>query len=220
MAYGKSYVKVKRGGRSNKNPSGYKKAMGYAGMAYKAWSMAKYIKSLINVEKKFFDYTNSGTVPNTITCASITSTTQGDTYANRDGNLIKAKSLLVKCLLDMSSSATDTNVRLIVFKDNEQAGTTPTAAELLEVTTSPTNLISPLNHINGKRFNILIDKEFAMSINGKRQYMFERYIDLSHHIKYADNGLKEGNIFWCIVSNEATNVPSHNFYSRLRFVDN
>lgn len=189
-------------------------------LAAKAFALAKYLKSIVNVERKFFDVAQTNqAIGTTAVIYPLTQIAQGDAYNNREGNSVKAKSLFYRQTTVLNTSAEQTFVRVVIFKDMEQNGTSPTAAQLLE---SSGNYISPLNHVNGTRFKILRDHivNVTKTLNAKQ---YETYIRLSNHIKFSDSAstdTKEGNIYLLLLSDQATNTPTIDFNSRLRYVDN
>lgn len=206
--------------RYKKKSNWYSKAKSGLSMAAKAWAMAKYVKSLVNVERKFYDVTFMNEAPPTTGLIyPLTQIAQGDTYATRDGNSVKAVSLFIRLTAVLNSSADQTFMRLCIFKDNENNGTTPAVADLLE---SASNYISPLLHTNGTRFSVIKDHTINLTkeINAKQ---YKSFIRIPHHIKFsgsAGTDTKEGNIYLLLMSDQATNLPVVDFTTRLRFIDN
>lgn len=209
--------------RGRKTPW-YSKRYSVGQMAKKAWSTAKYVKSLINVEKKFCDITSGGTTSSTgaVFCANLLAL--GTTYNTRTGISVKSKSWLFRLTLARAVANTSpiNIVRLILFIDNENQSALPAASDVLESVT----MESPLNHLNGSRFRILSDRHITMSLNGTEGRSVEIYKSLSHHMKYNNGNtgtitdIREGSIFFLLVTDQASNQPAFQYYSRLRFVDN
>lgn len=92
-------------------------------------------------------------------------------------------------------------VRLIVFQDREQRGVVPTLTELLEAPS--TN--SHLNHLNTKRFKILIDKTWSNTsmesgVTNNQHFIINR--KLSGSIDYigssADQASQGKNTVYCV----------------------
>lgn len=208
----------KRNYRRRSTPWWRKKYSAFS-LAKKAWSAAKYVKSLVNVEKKYFDKTDVNINPTASgTVLPYSQIAQGDAYNQRDGNSVKANSLLMRCSTTLNTSAESTFVRCILFIDNEQNASTPTVANVLE----SVGYLSPLNHVNGSRFAVLKDKTVTLK-KDMNAVCFKWYLKLRHHIKFSSGtatDTREGNIYLLLISSEVTNVPDFDVLSRLRFIDN
>lgn len=190
------------------------------------WNIAKkaangIVKYYLNPEYKFLD--NSGQVNPSSTGQVISGNgliAQGDTDITRDGNSIKVTSWLHRITLEKNASATSTRFRIILFSDVSSAGAVPAVTDLLQTA----SVISPLNRVNGSRFHVLQDKTCVLDTDTP-QKVFEFYKKMQHHIKYLDGtanttSLGQGSLYVLILSNEATNTPTMNYYSRMRFLDN
>lgn len=225
--------------RYRRKTSWYNKRYSALQLAGKAWKGLKYVKSLINVERKFFDVQqNTDNILVTGTVYNLSNIAQGNDYNNRDGNSILLQSLLLRWTLAASSTdpAGDV-VRLIIFQDNDQRGTDPTPANLLEDVSSGLYAInSPLLHTVNRRFNVLMDKRIAtgayqttatqaVSTTGHGLYILgKKYLKFkNNHIKYtstagADASNYEGSLYLLtICRNQTTTIG---FHSRIRFTDN
>lgn len=190
-------------------------------LARKAYSGFKYVKRLINVEKKFFDVSSADNVTSTGAITSLTNIGEGNDYNQRDGNSILCQSVGLRAVCKINPSATTTWVRCMIFADNDQRGVDPAVTDILETA----SYISPLNHVVGKRFKVLYDKVMSLSINGTEARNFKVWIPYNRHVKYtstagADASAYEGNLFLLLISNEPTNTPVVSWYHRLRYTDN
>lgn len=227
------------GYRKKRRVPWYKKRYSVMNLAHKAYKGVKYIKSLINVEKKYWDVARAFSAQSsTPTIANLSNLAVGDSYNNRDGNSILCQTLFIRLFIkgQAGTGPTGNLFRFIVFIDNDQRGTDPTAAELLEDTSTASNMImSPLLHTVYKRFNVLIDKVChigAVSNVATQSYAtgtmfktFKFYKRLKgHHIRYsadagADASNSEGSLYILTVSDDAVG-PTLAWNSRLRFTDN
>lgn len=233
-------------GRSSKASSSFlDRRFSVRDIAVQAWKTGKYIKSLINVEKDFFDVVVApAAVTTTASVTNLTNIAQGDDFNNRQGNSILLQSLLLRMSIAGNISATVTGsmgsfVRCIVFQDNDQRGTDPTAAELLEDTTAGVRqILSPLNHNVYKRFNVLVDEIFdvgqwiqtatqAVVSNPMFQHykVFKNFAGKGMHVRYtatagADASNFEGSMYLLLVSSDGTSSPTVGFNSRIRYTDN
>lgn len=213
----------KRGGRRRRKTAWYNRKYSVGQMASKAIRGVNYIRKLINVEKKFLDTVVTATTQGTAgTFTPLTYIAEGDDYNSRDGHSILTQGFLFRMRLTANSTSVVNFMRIILFVDKEFAGTVATTAQLLETTTE---YMSPLQHDQGRRFSILMDKIVALDYNGKGTVSFNKYFKINSHIKFVGTGAtaadgKEGHIFLFTMSDNNTNQPGWGMYSRIRFTDN
>ena len=81
--------------RKRRRQSTFQKVRNVASTAYKAYRVAKWVKSLVNVEKKFLDSTLDTNVDTTGNVKHLNAIGAGTGYNARTGNSIKAYSLNV-----------------------------------------------------------------------------------------------------------------------------
>ncbi len=199
-----------------------KNAGSAASIALKALSIALAVKRLINVERKFHDVSISAGISNTGTFTNLSNIATGDTNITRNGNSIKAVSLQARWTLTINAAATETVVRAIWFRDNEQDGVDPTQVELLGASADIRSLLD-LNSFG--RFTILKDQIISLSENGKTVFSGKFYLKMNNHVRYsstaaADASNRKGALYLFLLSNEATNQPTYICRPRLRFIDN
>jgi len=227
MVY-RRFRKYKKVGR-RKPKSGMALARSYGSkagaLAYKAYRGVKYIKSLINVEKKFFDVADNNTRGTTPVVISLSNIAQGNDFNNRGGNSILLQSILTRLYIkhDMNKQGADA-VRCILFRDNDQRGTDPAASDLLETGSGFTYMTAALNHTVGSRFDVIHDKTYTVS-DQKQTINIKWFKKLNSHVKYTattgnDAAAYEGALFMLIVSDENTTPPTVNLANRIRFTDN
>lgn len=233
MAFKKKFKRSSRRRRGMRyNPGWWKTITDYAGKfgysgissagsaAFAALKGVQYLKSIVNVERKFLDYNQVNQVIGTsATVYPLTQVAGGDAYNQRDGNSIKAASLLLRITAVLNLPSEQSFVRCILLIDNEQRASNPTSTEVLE---NPTDYLSPINHINGSRFTVL--RDFFLNLRKDMNALIsKKYIKLGHHIKYSSTtstDTKEGNIYLLLISDTSMNAPTIDFDSRLRFIDN
>jgi hypothetical protein len=192
-----------------------------AWLAQKAWQGVKVISSLINVEQKLFDVSGSGAFANTGVIGNLSNIAEGSDYNNRDGLSILTQRLDMAFYFTNNSSSNSTFLRLMIFRDNDQRGTDPAVAEVLQTNT----VISPMLNYTEKRFDVLHDSLHSMSIGGANCGTQKVGLKLYKHIYYsstsgADASNFEGALYYLIISDQATNTPTVTFHSRLQFTDN
>lgn len=211
----------RRYNRRRRTPRRPRKPMRYrvADLAYKAYRGVRYIRGLVNSEKKHHDVTWTPTVNTTGTTRSLTSIAQGDGISTRDGNSILVKSLYFRMSSQLNSGATASFVRFIVFQDKQQvADTTPGVTDVLETA----DYLSHLNRANLGRFKILRDVTYGLDGNTVVR-VFKRYIYLNTHIRYngtASTDIQKNGLHVLAISNEATNVPTVDFNFSISYHDN
>ncbi len=222
MPFHKRYEK-----KARKRYGQYKKCAGYVATdAAKALSMAKYLKSIINVE--FKSHTVSGTATAITVAPIIIETTNiavGDTTFTRDGANAKIVSLSLKYILTQHASAVNTQVRCMLVHDRQTNQAIYSASELLSDVTASDNIASPRNLNHGARFQVLYDKVHTFSDSGRTNSYSQYYRKLQQKIRWDAStpditDLTMSSYSFVFMSNEPTNTPSITFSHRLRFVDN
>lgn len=220
MVYRRRNYKPRR--RFNK-----RRGTNYMGLAKKAFSLAKWVASVINVEKKTI---TTGAVSTSLTSSfafqALTLCAQGVTDTTRNGNSIKAKSNSFKFTLSLPSTAVvGSEARILIVWDKVSSGTNPAAVDLFD--SGSNNYLAHYNRDNaGSRFVILHDKHYALSPNGRQTVAASLYNKLSHHVKYDDTtaligSATTGHLFvvYCGAT-EGTIYPVLNFDNVFSFIDN
>lgn len=218
--------KTYRKKRPAKAVSWYNKKYSPLDIAGKAWQGVKYLKSIVNVERKVFDLqtafsvTDGNGVLTPLTLIAI-----GDAYNQRDGNSIKLMSNYITLRFLASPAATTTNIRYMIIQDTEYNGSALSTSQILESNVTVTSVISPLHHTIGTRLKVLCDKYVHMDSADQSSAIREVYTDLDHHIKFDDANittttLREGHLYLLTISDLAVNQPACQLYNRVRFVDN
>ena len=178
------------------------------------------IMGMINVEKKFLDTAASGTIPNTGTIGILSLIAQGNGDSQRNGNQVLFKDITLRLDVSRSTSATFTSARVMLICDKEYDGANPAVANVLQTTTPQ----SPINRDYSKRFVILKTHNMILDSSKESEFM-NWHIKLPFHVFYdganasqADS--KENQILLLMIADQATNVPSYRYYSRINYVDN
>jgi len=187
-----------------------------------AWEGVGAIAGL-NEEIKKLDTTSTGTITNAGVVSSLSLIAEGNDYNQRDGHSIKAISLEARLTMQSYNATTNNMFRWIVFRDLEQNGVQPTAAQLLESVGGAYAPNSAYQHDNTERFEILHDVLHEVSYDRPVALLFGT--KLGCHIRFsgttaADASNKEGHIYAALFSADGANGPAHNAYYRLCYVDN
>lgn len=201
----------------------YKRAKIYGRAANQLYKDVKYLKSIVNVEKKFIDSTVSAqNITNTGALSLLNGVTTGDSMSTRDGQSIKCISILFSGKMRLTSVANVMQVRLIIFRDMQANGAAPAATDLL-VSASVT---SALNLSNGKRFSVLYDRRFTLEPNGDQGAFAHFFRKLNFHTRFNTGtagtiaDIQTNSLYLLYLSDEATNYPLLTSDCRVRFIDN
>ncbi len=216
--------KAPQNSRSSKDPVGQ--------YASDAWSLAKRtavglneIRKFINIETKNIDQTGTSTaITQTGFVASLTQMAQGTNYTGRIGDSIRIQRIIVRARVLVSSAATASTVRMLIFRDLDGYGTAAATSEVLHVVGSARAPLSQYNALNMERFSILYDE--LLTVSPAANPMEVCAFDSTHqgHVRYlgtAANAASDGKgtVYIAFVSDEPTNTPTASYESRVFFTD-
>lgn len=197
-----------------------------ASLGMRTFQGLNHLRRLINVETKICNAVASNgtmTISSSISCLSQIA--QGSNYTDRVGDSIRLQSLEFRARLFQNTSATQTVARIIIFRDLDGTATAPTKADVLDAFGTSADVCAQYNWLNRDRFSILYDEFQSFSSTGTTTDTM--YFRTTHegHVKYlgttataASNG--KGSIYVMFISDEATNVPTVTWNSRVSFTDN
>lgn len=212
-----------KGKGKGKGKAWYDKQYSAMQLAKKAWEAAKYIKTLINVERKFLDTSISSVATDTGTITRITDIAQGADYNQRQGLSVKSNSLFLRgsMICNNTIATLSQRGRVLVFEDMDNTGSVPAVTDVLE----SANVNSPVNHTNGKRFRVLYDRVFVVAPDSSAAcHQFKSYSKMNNHVRWSNTttGTREGQLYVLHISDTATagNQPTLDLKVRYRFVDN
>lgn len=159
----------------------------------------------------------------------LTNLTQGDTNITREGNQITAESIYIKLMFHIAAAASSSQIRCLLVHDKQSNGAAFATTDLLESVTNIRSLITPRNLDNIKRFQVLYDKIIVLNQNVASAISTTRFIKiykkLGINLRYDGNAgditdLTQSALSLLFISNEATNEPTVDVDSRIRFIDN
>ncbi len=231
MAYGTARGYKPTGKRTyKKRPNRAPKPISSADAAYKLAADAargvKYLRSLVNVERKWITLENVTPVATTTGSVTILNgVASGDGSENRDGDSIRFVDGAMNLTVTQHASATATFIRLIVVKWRDNDALAKDTNAILE---NQTDIKSFYEEGNLTKFSVLKDVTIALdsSNNGVRamQWTFPGLNMKSTYSPGASGGaatdLQIGAIYLLTLSSEATNAPTVGFTSKFLFVDN
>lgn len=198
----------------------YNKKYSTADIAKSAWSTAKWLKSMVNVEKLLHEVAVSANPNTTGTVTHLTAISQSDTQSGRTGNSIKIVSLNMSFFIRRNSGAGQSALRFCIVRDNQQVSdTAPSFTDVF----SASNTYSLLNAGTLGRFSILMDRKITLDDAGQSMVNLVKNINLNHHVRYngtSGTDQQKGALYLLLVSNEATATPSVEGTIRVRYIDN
>jgi hypothetical protein len=205
-----------------RKPQGYSRYMTWQN-AHRALVLAKHLKTLVNVERKVVDITQSGATFSSSTAhvGDLNVCAQGDTDLTRDGAQMKMIRHAIRGEITMNASATGTICRIIVCMKKDTGGAAPSNLGSI-CTSNSTRAFYDRNHIYN--FRILYDKTFALSSD--RPNIYFRYAKkLKDVVRFDGTGatvadIARNGVFILALSDQATNTPTIKYHSRVTFVDN
>lgn len=182
-----------------------------------------YLRSVINVERKYSD--TSGVVSSSTTPALIllNGLSQGTSATTRQGQSIKMVAIYPNIFWSINAAASTTYCRCIIFIDKQANGAAPAASDLLTTTTS---VLSPFVIGNSKRFRVLMDIRRTLSLNGVEMVRFKKYKKISWHTEYNTGNagtiadIQTNSLYMLHMSDQPTNTPTFAHITRMRFIDN
>lgn len=220
MAYG--YRRRRYTRRRRRYPRKGNGATDYIKMAKAAYSGVNYLRSIVNVEKKF--HNASGVVnPDNVTgifqCLNLIA--QGDGPSSRDGNSLKTMKIFVNLNCSINASAASTALRIVLFVDKEANGLTPTISDIF----SAASVTSNYNHNESSRFFTLSDKTMVLTQQASQGRYMKVYRRLGFHIHFDGTAatvanVQDNNIWLFFISDESVNLPQIAYNSQLIYVDN
>lgn len=200
-----------------------KKGVSALQMARKAFGYARWLRTMLNVEKKKHDAQVNTTIGTTGNVQILSGIAQGDGIGNREGNSIKVNSLYLRGALTIHGSATASICRIMLVRDKQQIGDTePALSDVLQ----SVDHTSPLNSATVGRFKIMWDKTYVLKQTTNTTIFFKKYFKLARsrlHCRFnagAATDLQKNHLYLMIVTSEATNLPAVVIDSRLGFIDN
>lgn len=194
-------------------------------IATKAWRATRYLKGLVNSEMFNLITQNSVSINWSGSTQSIVAVPQGDDPNSRTGNSIFVRSILVRFVVsDNSSNLLPTNVKLILFQDNQQiSDSTPGMGDILQTTASALAPLSPLQQGTLGRFKILKTWHFTIDPSLNRQKTIDYYRKMYHHVRFngaAGSDVQKGALYIGYITDRNTNLPTLEYMVKVSYHDN
>lgn len=121
-----------------------------------------------------------------------------------------------------NASASNTQIRIMVFRDNMVVpDLAPAVTEVLK--TAEIQSFRQIDTIPGSRFTVFYDRVFSLDDAKSDSTLFSFNKKYGGHIKWYSNGASDQNkatLYVLILSNQPLNTPTITGEFRLRYVDN
>lgn len=189
-----------------------------ADTAEKAYKTAMYVKNLINVEKKHYDYDQTITPNYTGSITTINNPDAGTTDITRIGDSILNKSIEYKGY-SMRNGA-DALVRVLLIWDKQN--TVATVADCLDKTGSGYAPLCSIKKDNFRQFRILYDNTHTVSTYRPLHQFSISLKNLDTHTQFeaATTAINSGAYKLLVISNLNANVPNVFTSRRFQYIDN
>lgn len=206
-------------------------------IARTALKIGKFVSSVINPEFKWCD--DAGTFSSidangagTDTCTLITNIAQGSSSQQRIGQSVLSKGLDMRLTFNINPAVGgggNTHVRCIVFIDtNPSARTSLLVNDVLQL---GTNYQSTYNMNFPSRYVTIMDRIIDLGYSNETKTIkihktfgpSDKGVDHPKWDTTTGGGIadvRENHIFLLLISDQATNTPSCNYYFRYRYIDN
>lgn len=216
----------KRGGYKKKynnlRSKWYNKKYSVGDIALKAWRAVKYMRTLINSERKLYTQQNNPVVQtyngNVI---QLTNIAQGDQTNQREGRSILINYVQLRGLFTKGTG--NDSLRYLVVRDKYQSGTAPAVDQILQTIGTSLAPYAPLESSFAGRFEILDTGLLTFSAD-KPTIVYKKFIPLNKHCKWQTTtdggGTMAGHIYFISLNNTATNGCTVEFVSRIGYRDN
>lgn len=196
----------------NKNPNSTRN------LAIRALSKVNKLRSNLDIEYKFKDSDSFGTVGTTAAFGNIAAIAEGDTNQTRNGRSVKMTSVYSRGTVRYNTSATtETTFRIIIFAWFDEAA--PTASDILTDTAEPMSFFRVSDR---KQYRVLFSK--FITLDSQRPLVKWRSFKKLNMKQIfggaASTDYKTGSIHMMVISSDATNQPTYDWVSRVRYVDN
>jgi len=190
------------------------------------WTYGKYALGALNAElKENYILNSNGTVVND-SFFYVSGLAQGVDYDQRIGDSIKVENVRFEYVLSVNPTAGENFTRIIIFRDFMNQGVLPTAAELLQDTsTVPLQITSPYLHTNADRFEVMYDVVHCQTTSSDSALIHRRVaVGLNDHIVYSGTDAMvasawQGALFCAVITDQPTNGPKLQLSSLMTYVD-
>ena len=179
------------------------------------------LKRLPKVEMKYFDSELLVQPSNTGLTANTGNIVQGTGAFDRIGRVINLKHISARALITKDSLASSSSIRFLLCYEKVPDGINPTIAHVLK--NPAVNALRNLNET--KQIRVLYDRTYTLNDNMPSR-LIKINKKLNHQRRYgatatsgAFSDVEIGNLFWCIITDNASNYSTVDMDFRLRYTD-
>lgn len=169
--------------------------------------------------KSHISLSDANTVSTTTELNYMSGIVDGDTYADREGNVIKVKSVTLTGYAELYNATTALMRHMVIrwFDD-----TTPTAADIFANSTYP--LYSQYNVTSSTKYKVVYDRTYMLNADKPyRKFYFNRkYRNRLPTIKFTGGSSASeiyGVYYEIVVSDGVVNLPRIHRQFRIRYID-
>jgi len=217
-----SRMPYRRRGTFRRRGTSRRTGVTYGQIGAKVYKDVQMLKNLINTEFKEQNQAVTSSPSTTGTVTHLNSIAIGDSESTRDGAQVREKSISVTGHTKLHASATDTQVRMVVFIWTNVQGVAPVVSDILK----DGDVDSQINTDNKHNYVILKDWNYTLSTQvPRRVFKWYRRIDLKTQWQRGQTGggssvMEHGGLYCITISTEATNTPGQNLNFRIKYIDN
>lgn len=230
-AYRRPYRRRRYYKKKKSSSGGFWKGAG--SLAYRAYKVARYVKSLVNVEFKEHPVDiNMNALTNTLNTTAntvfLSGMSVGDLENTRDGQQVRLKRITLRLKYAMHGDNTATNVirSLLVYTRRIEGGVLPQLAYVLD-NNYATKICAPKRIENMKNYHIMADWNTILDPDNLRTKTYTMTKRISIPCTFAKgsqtgdiaNALN-GHLFLMCYHDQAADVPVVTGSSQLKFLDN
>lgn len=202
----------------------YKRKYNVFDLAAHAMNGVKYLRTLVNAERKYFDINQTNSIDYNGTLVHLTPIGQGDGVSDRSGIKVAARSLYIRTNAYNNNTINNSFMRILIFYDKFNTGTPPVISDLIPTAGSLNATTSPLRIGRGSRYEILYDKVMTASNTASTANARKIFLKLFRKINYTNTlGTDEysNQLYMVAISNDTgPTAPSLVFSSRFGYMDN
>lgn len=197
----------------------------YGAAARQLYKDVAKLKSMINVEYKYHDYSSTNNLTNTPVINCINFVNEGDTGQTHDGDMFRVKSIQLGGFLIGRSTTDPIKVRVALVLDTDAAAST-TAPTYNDIYDTTGNIVDRFRNLdNRSRFIILKQWDKVLNPQGQDGFALKYYkqLDLKTQIigTATEANLRKNGLYLVMVSSNATSdLVELNINTRIRYIDN
>lgn len=222
MPYRKFYRRRRRPIRRSRTYKSKSNLQNYASMAKTALKTAKFVKSIINAEAKYYDVSVDTTIGTTESVTLLNNPGQGTTAITRNGDSIKSKSITINYAINKNLDPAAANplyfdAYLIYTKDSGA----PTLSNLFVNPTAPWVSMRKKDHMHD--WKIIDARHFVMStVDNSTSKTGTIHKKLYFHTRFLTGTsiIDDGSLYLVLICNNNTYPTAVSFKCRYTYYDN